>query len=87
MRWPCSKITQAAIALALGITAGASEFARFAMKSFDNYYFGPHKAFPYPYADAHSANLALARNCSLAFGLVFAGTFALQRLITNRNPK
>jgi len=84
MRWPRSKSTQAVIALAIGLTAAANEFARFAMRSFNKYYFGPHQAYPYPYADANSANLALARNCSIAFGLVFAGAFVLQRLITKR---
>lgn len=86
MRWPRSKIARVFIALATGILAGVNEFARFAMKSFNNFYFGPHKAYPYPYADAHSANLALARSCCVAFGLTFIGAFALQVLITCRRP-
>ena len=86
MSWPRSKITQTVIALMLGLIAGAIEFGRFAMKSFDNFYFGPHKAFPYPYADSHSANLAMARNCGIAFVLVFALAFGLQRVCTARIP-
>jgi hypothetical protein len=86
MRWPRSKVTQAIAALVLGVIASAMEFANFAVKSFNNFYFGPHRAYPYPYADVHSANLALARGCGLVFGLVFVAAFALQRLITKRQP-
>ena len=60
------------------------------MESFNNYYFGPHKAYPYPYPDAHSANLAISGKCGLAFALVFIGAFALQRLILKQrslNPR
>lgn len=81
MRWPRSKTTQAIIALTLGLLAGANEFGRFAMRSFNNFYFGPHKAYPYPYADTRTAHLVLARNCAVAFGIVFLGAFALLRLI------
>jgi len=86
MRWPRSKISQTLIALVLAILDGANECGRFEMRSFHNFYFGPHKAFPYPYASAHSAYLALARNCGLAFGIVFIAALALQRSLTSRRP-
>jgi hypothetical protein len=85
MRWPRSKAVQTVIALTLGLIACVSEYAQMAMQSFNNFYFGPHKAYPYPYADVHSANLVWFRNCGLAFGLVFLGTLALQRFIVKRN--
>jgi hypothetical protein len=87
MRWPRSKAAQTLIALTLGLIACANEYARMAMQSFNNFYFGPHKAYPYPYADVHSANLALVRKCGLAFALAFLGTVALQRLIVKRISK
>jgi hypothetical protein len=86
MRWPRSRSTQAIIALTLGLIASANEYARFAMASFNNFYFGPHKAYPYPYPDVRSANLILLRNCGLAFGLVFLVTWALQKFLVNRKP-
>jgi hypothetical protein len=84
MRWPRSKIMQAIVALVLGLTASAIEYARFAMKSFNNYYFGLHRAYPYPYADVRTANLVLVPDCILVFGLVFVASFVLERLITKR---
>ncbi len=84
MRWPRSKMTQAIVALVLSLTAGAIECARFAMKSFNNYYFGPHRGYPYPYADVRTANLALVRDCISVFGLVFVASFVLERLVTRR---
>jgi len=86
MRWPRSRTVQTIIALVLGLIAGVSEYARMAMESFNNFYFGPHKAYPYPYADVHTANLVWARNCALTFGLVFLGTIALQRFTVRRRP-
>jgi len=66
------------IALVLGLIAGAIELANVAMEYFNNFYFGPHKAYPYPYTDALSANLAMTRNCCLVFGVVFVGAILLQ---------
>lgn len=86
MKWPLSTMMQAITALVLGLVASAVECASFAMKSFNNYYFGPHRAYPYPYSDVHAANLALVRNCGLAFVLVFLSAFALQRFITRWRP-
>jgi hypothetical protein len=90
MRWPRSKTAQSIIALVLGVVAAVGEWLRLAMESFNNYYFGPHKAYPYPYPDVHSANMAMGWKCGLAFALVFIGTFALQMLILKRrslNPR
>lgn len=81
MKWPRSKAAQSTIALVLGLLAGVAEWLQLAMESFNNFYFGPHKAFPYPYADVHGAHVAMYRKCGSAFALVFIGTFALQRLI------
>jgi hypothetical protein len=69
----------------MGLIAAAGEYANLAMQSFNNFYFGPHKAYPYPYPNMHSANVAWAERCVLAFGLVSLSTFALQRLI-HRKP-
>jgi hypothetical protein len=85
MRWPRSKTTQSIIALALGLLAGVNEVGRFALHSFNDFYFGPHKAYPYPYADTRTADLVLARDCAVAFGIVFLAAVALQRLITRRD--
>ena len=84
MKWPRSKTTQTIIALALGAVAAIAEWLQLAMESFNNFYFGPHKAFPYPYPDAHSANIAMTWKCGFAFALVFIATLALQRLILKR---
>jgi len=84
MRWPRSKAAQTVIALTLGLIACVGEYAQMAMQSFNNFYFGPHKAYPYPYADVKSADLAWVRNCGLAFGLAFLVTVALQRFIVKR---
>ena len=86
MKWPRSKIAHIIVALTLGLVAGVGEYALSAMRSFNDFYFAPHKAYPYPYADAHTANLVLARNCGLAFGIVFFAAFALQELTTKRKP-
>jgi hypothetical protein len=84
MRWPRSNAAQTVIALILGLIACVSEYAQMAMQSFNNFYFGPHKAYPYPYADVRSANLVWVRNCGLAFGLVFICILALQRFLMKR---
>ena len=70
----------------LGILAAVGEWLRLAVESFNNSYFGPHKAYPYPYPNAHSAELAACWNCGLAFALVFVGAFALQILVAKRMP-
>jgi hypothetical protein len=84
MEWPHSKISQSVISLILGLLAAVSEFLRFEMNSFNNFYFGAHRAYPYPYPNAHIAELATLRDCGAAFGLVFIAAFALQRMIASR---
>ncbi|MGO9318293.1 MAG: hypothetical protein ACLP1U_10800 [Terracidiphilus sp.] len=83
MKWPRSKVTQSIIALILGLLAAVAEWLQLAMESFNNFYFGPHRAYPYPYPDAHSANIATCWKCGLAFALIFIGAFASQRLIAS----
>jgi hypothetical protein len=87
MKWPRSKITQLLIALIFGLFAAASEEWKFAMNSFNNFYFGPHKAAPYPYPDMHTARVVEFRDCGLAFALAVIAAFELQRLITSRTPR
>lgn len=52
------------------------------MDGFNNFYFGPHKAFPYPYKNAHQAHLAYSAKCGTTFLGVFLFAFILQRIIT-----
>ena len=84
MKWPRSKTTQVIVASTLGLIAGANEYVQFAARSFNNFYFGPHRAYPYPYADVRSANMAMARDCGLAFAAVFLIAFAIQQVLTRR---
>jgi hypothetical protein len=81
MKWPRSKATQSILALLFGLVAALTEWLQLAMESFNNFYFGPHKSYPYPHPDARSANIAMVWKCGLAFALVFIGIFALQRLV------
>ena len=84
MRWPRSTTVQTIISVVLGLVAGIGEYTNLAMQSFNNFYFGPHKAYPYPYSTVHSANVAWAERCGLAFGLVFFVAIALQTIIVRR---
>jgi hypothetical protein len=77
VRWPKSKGVQAAIAVVSGLLAASCVLSQIAMTSFNNYYFGPHKAYPYPYGDAHSAQMALYRDCGLTMLGVFAVVFMI----------
>ena len=70
--------------MVLGLIAAIGEYANLAMQSFNNFYFGPHKAYPYPYSTVHSANVAWVERCGLAFGFVFLAAIALQRIIIRR---
>jgi hypothetical protein len=71
----------------LGLLAAVNEWLRIAADSFNNFYFGPHKAYPYPYPDAHGAQLATYRKCGLAFGLVFIVIFALLAVMARLKSK
>jgi hypothetical protein len=79
-KWPRSKGKQAAIATIFASLAAIWVLANTAMQSFNDFYFAPHKAYPYPYSDVHSAHMALFRNCAAAFLGVFVVLFALQRM-------
>jgi hypothetical protein len=80
--WPKSTGVQAVIAVIAALFAVICVFAQIAMTSFNNFYFGPHKAYPYPYPDAHSAQMALYRECGLTMIGVFAVMYMIQRLLT-----
>jgi hypothetical protein len=62
------------------LLAAVCEFTQIAMTSFNNFYFGPHKAFPYPYHDARAAHNALFRDCGMAALFAFVVVFILQRV-------
>ncbi|WP_157439643.1 hypothetical protein [Terracidiphilus gabretensis] len=72
---------QAVIAAVAAIIAADLVITQIAMTSFNNFYFGPHKAYPYPYPDVHSAQVALYRNCGLTMLGVFTVAFMIQRLV------
>jgi len=84
MRWLRYKVVQIAISVALGLVAALGEAAMMAMKSYNDFYFG-HKAYPYPYSSIHSAKVALAERCGLAFGLVFLAAIALQKFLFRKS--
>ena len=80
--WPKSRAAQASIAAVAGIIAAICEFLQIEMKSFNNFYFGPHKAYPYPYPNVHSAHMALYRDCGFATVVVFVVVLVIQRVLT-----
>jgi hypothetical protein len=73
---------QAVIAAVAAILAAGLVITQIAMTSFNNFYFGPHKAYPYPYPDVPSAQVALYRDCGLTMLGVFTVSFLIQRLFT-----
>ena len=81
-KWPKSGGVQAIISVVAALLAAICVFLQIAMTSFNNFYFGPHKAYPYPYPDAHTAQMVLYRDCGLAMLVVFAVVFTIQRLFT-----
>jgi len=81
-RWPKSRGVQATIAVVVALLAAICVFIQTAMTSFNNFYFGPHKAYPYPYPDAHTAQMALYRDCGLTMLGVFVVVFTIQRVFT-----
>jgi hypothetical protein len=87
MKWPRSKIVQAAIASAIALLSGLYTFATIAMASFNNFYFPPHKAYPYPYPTVWAARIAMGEKCGLTFLGVFAILYAAQRLLTSPRHK
>ncbi len=83
-KWPKSRGVQIAIAAVVAILAGICVFTQIAMTSFNNFYFGPHKAYPYPYPDAHTAQMVIYRDCGLTVLGVFVVVFAIQRIFNAR---
>jgi hypothetical protein len=81
--WPKSRVVQAIIGVIAALLAAIYVFLQMAMTSFNDFYFGPHKAYPYPYPDAHTGQVALYRDCGLAMLVVFAIVFTIQRLFTS----
>ena len=81
-KWPKSRGVQTAIAVIVALLAAIGVFVQVAMTSFNNFYFGPHKAYPYPYPNAHIAQMALYRDCGLTMLGVFVIVFVAQRLLT-----
>jgi hypothetical protein len=87
MKWPQAKGIQAAIAFAVALLSAVFVFVQFAMESFNNYYFPPHKAYPYPYPNEWAARIAMWRDCGLTFLVVFAILYMAQRrFIATRRP-
>ncbi|WP_433967086.1 hypothetical protein [Tunturiibacter gelidiferens] len=72
LTWPRSKRVQAAIAFSLALASTVFVLANIAMKSFNHFYFAPHKAYPYPYPTVTAARIATYRDCGLTFVAVFA---------------
>jgi hypothetical protein len=70
---------QAAIAFVVALVSAASVFLRLSTNSFNHFYFLPHRAYPYPYLTSRAAQMALWRDCGLAFVAVFAILYAVQR--------
>jgi hypothetical protein len=50
---------QAAISFAVAPLSAAFVLAQFAMKSWNDFYFPPHKAYPYPYPNELAARIAM----------------------------
>jgi hypothetical protein len=82
VRWPKSKRVQMTIAMVVAFLVAVGVFLQIAMTSFHNFYFGPHKAYPYPYPDANTAQMALYRDCGLAMLGAFVVVFTIQRVFT-----
>ena len=86
-KWPKSRGVQTTIAVVVALLAAICVFIQIAMTSFNNFYFGPHKAYPYPYPDAHTAQMALSRDCGLTMLGVFVVVFAIQRFFTRASSQ
>jgi hypothetical protein len=82
LTWPKSRRAQASIAAVVAILAAICVAMQIEMTSFNNFYFGPHKAYPYPYPDAHSAQFALYRDCVSTMLGVFVIVFTILRAFT-----
>jgi hypothetical protein len=81
VKWPKSRDIQGAIAFAIALLSAVLVFVQIEMGYFNRFYFAPHKAYPYPHPDTHSAHMALYRDCGLTLLGVFVVLFAVQRLL------
>ena len=87
-KWPQAKGIQAAIAFAVALLSAVFVFVQFAMKSFNNFYFPPHKTYPYPHPNEVAARIAMWRDCGLTFLVVFVIMYMAQRrFIATRHPR
>jgi len=86
MKWPRSKGSQAATAFAVALLSAVFVFLRIAMKSFDHFYFLPHKAYPYPYPTELAARVAMGRDCGLTFLGIFTIVYVAQRRFIATRP-
>ena len=81
VKWPRSRRIHVTIAFAAAVLAGLQVLAIAAMASFNNFYFAPHKAYPYPYPTEKAAHIVLSRSGCLTFVAVFLGVYGVQRLL------
>jgi hypothetical protein len=79
-KWPKSRGAHGAIAFAVAFLSAMWVFVQIEMGYFNRFYFAPHKAYPYPYHDAHSAQMALYRDCGFTLLGVSVVLFAVQRM-------
>jgi hypothetical protein len=79
MKWPQAKGIQAAIAFVVALLSAAFVCLKFAARSFNNFYFPPHKAYPYPYPNEAAARIAMSKACGLTFLVVFVIVYATER--------
>jgi hypothetical protein len=79
VKWPRSRGIQAAIAFVVALLSAGYRFVQFEGNFFNNFYFPPHKAYPYPYPTVRAAQIAVWRDCGLTFVAVFAVLFVIQR--------
>jgi hypothetical protein len=79
VKWPRSKGSQAAIAFGVALLFAVFVFLRIAMASFNQFYFPPHKGYPYPYPTEFAARMAMCRDCGLTFLAVFTILYVAQR--------
>jgi hypothetical protein len=79
-KWPRSKGKQATIASVVALLAAAWLFVQIEYGYFRRFYFDPHKAYPYPYPNEHSAQIALYRDCGFTLLGLFVVLFAIQRM-------
>jgi hypothetical protein len=82
--WPGSKAVQTAIAAVGALVSAGFVVSHFAMTSFNNFYYAPHKAYPYPYADVPTARMMLYRDCAITMLGIFVVLFTMQRIVAAR---